>query len=75
MLINELFDILKHSYDVDTTLIDKDTKIKDYLDSLDYLGFLIEVKKKYKLQFDSDDFPNLQTLNQVQELIEKHRLR
>lgn len=74
MLIEELYSILRESYDIDTSNIDEMTKIREYLDSLDYLGFLIDVKKKYHLHLSTDEYPTLQTLKDVKLFIEKSKM-
>lgn len=72
MIEQELFEILKESFDIDTTQFDKTTKLREHLDSIDFLGFLMQVRKKYKIDIEADSIKNIHTIEDVTELIQKH---
>lgn len=72
MIEQELFEILKESFDINITQLDKTTKLREHLDSIDFLGFLMQVRKKYKIDIEADSIKNIHTIEDVTELIRKH---
>jgi len=65
----ELFTILKESFDLNVEKMDKTTKIREHLDSIDFLGFLMQVRKKYHIDIDPNEIKNLQTIEQVANIV------
>ena len=73
MIEQELINILKESYDVDIANVDINTKIRDHLDSLDFLGFIISVRKKYHLDIDPAEAQKFQTIEHFADFVRQKR--
>jgi len=48
-----------------------ETELIPMLDSIDYLNFLLDVKKKFELEFSASDLPTLNTLGDVVIIVHK----
>ncbi len=73
MIEQELMTILKESYDINVEQIDQTTNLREHLDSIDFLGFLLDVKKKYHIDIEPSEIKNYQTIEQVAEAIRKNK--
>lgn len=67
----ELFTILKENFELNVDKMDRTTKVRDHLDSIDFLGFLMQVRKKYHIDIDPNEIKNLHTIEQIADLVKK----
>lgn len=71
MIEDELMEILKESYEVNPELLNSNSLLREHLDSIDFLGFLLDVKKKYRIDIEPEEIKNLQTIEQIADAVRK----
>jgi acyl carrier protein len=65
VLRKKIIDIIADiAVDEDLSNLDDNIKLKEQLDldSMDFLDIVMELKKRYKIEVPSEDYPNLATL-------------
>ncbi len=69
MIEEELILMLKDSYDVNIENFNKNSKLREHLDSIDFLGFLMQVRKQYKINIEASEMKNFHTIENVADAI------
>lgn len=67
----ELKKILSEKYDIEIGRLNMDFELVPSLDSIDYLNFLLDVKRQFDLEIDAAELPNFRTLGDVVIIVHK----
>ena len=68
-LYNEIQQILVKKCAIEESLITQDTKLVEILDSVDRMYLILDIKKKYHIDFSASDIAKITTIQSLVNLI------
>ena len=73
MIAENLKKILSNNYDIDVEKINADLVLRSVLDSIDFLNFILDLRKQYHFEIDSREVQRLHTFEDVVKMVEQHK--